>query len=215
MAESRQTIIVGTSTDIGKTFVTCKIIDECGNIDVVKPVITGFDVGDENCDTIKILRCLGREVDDENVADISPFRLKTPISPISAAKIEGVEIKYDAVLKFCQDKITRSKECGRDLLVETAGGLMSPICKGQTFLDLVVDLDIDVILVGACFLGGISNILTNYEALKSKNIKNITILVNNHLDFDDKYLKIDDFIKEVSYFVDCEVFLVDNFVYLK
>ena len=31
MAKSKQSIIVGTSTDIGKTFVTCKIIEEYRN----------------------------------------------------------------------------------------------------------------------------------------------------------------------------------------
>ncbi len=213
----RKSIIVGTSTDIGKTFVVEKIIDECKSkgekIDVIKPLITGFDINDKNCDTIRILNKMGLEKSEENLAKISPFRLKTPISPLSAAKKEGVRINYDEVLAFCQNRISEERKMG-NVLVETAGGLMSPICEDKTFLDLVRDLNIEVILVGACFLGGISAILTNYEVLKSKNIQNITILINNHLDFDEKYLKMDDFTTEVRNFVDCEVFLVDNFVYL-
>ena len=219
MAKSKQSIIVGTSTDIGKTFLTCKIIEEYReskiDINVVKPIITGFDINDEDCDSVKILKTLETDITIQNIDLISPFRLKTPISPISAARIEDTQIHYSEILEFCQNKISKSLESGVDLIIESAGGLMTPICKGKSFLDLVKDLDIDVILVGACFLGGISNILTNYECLKSKNIQNIEIIVNNHVDFDDKFLKIDDFIDEIGYFVDCKVFLVDNFFYLK
>lgn len=218
-ATSKQFIIVGTSTDIGKTFVTCRIINEHKSsgrkIDVTKPIISGFDLNDSNCDTIKILQELDRSVDEENLDEMSAFRLKTPISPLSAAKIEGIEIKYDDVLQFCRKKIAKSVDSGIDLVIETAGGIMTPICKGKTFLDLVTDLNINVILVGACYLGGISNILSAHQNLKSKNVADITIIVNDHMDFDDKFLKIDDFMDEIRSFVDCEVFLVDNFFIYK
>ena len=212
---SKQFIVVGTSTDIGKTFLTCKIINDCKNsgrkINAIKPVISGFSIEDLNCDTMKILQELNLDASERNLNDISPFRLKTPISPLSAAKIEGVEIKYDDVLEFCRQKIAQSVNNGADLLIEAAGGVMTPINKDKTFLDLATDLNIGVLLVGACYLGGISDILSAYRNLKTKKASNITIIVNNHIDFDDKFLKIDDFMGEIRNFVDCEVFLVDNF----
>lgn len=214
-AKMSQNIMVGTSTDIGKTYVTCNIIKYHQNnnkdLEVIKPIITGFDPQDEKCDTVKILHCLNKEINDNNIESVSPFRLKTPISPISAAAIENRKIDYLDVLNFCQSKIKHSITGKKNLIIETAGGVMTPICPGKTFLDLVQDLDIGVILVGACFLGGISSILTSYESLKSRNINNIKIVINNHLNHNDESLKITDFVAEVSSFVDCEVFLVDNF----
>lgn len=216
--EFKKSIIVGTSTDIGKTYVVEKIIDECNlknqKLDVIKPLITGFDFNDENCDTIRILNSLKLDKTEENLNRISPFRLKTPISPLSAAEKEGIEINYDKILDFCKNRVKEASKTS-NIIIETAGGLMTPICKNKTFLDLVTDLELEVILIGACFLGGISAILTNYEVLRSKNVKNITVLVNNHLDFDQRFLEIDDFVNEVRNFTNCEVFLVDNFIYLK
>ncbi len=216
MKKAKQILIVGTSTDIGKSYVTCKLIAQKQRdnrkVNVIKPVVSGFDANDDNCDTVRIIKQLGDELVESNIEKISPFRLKDPLSPITAARNENVTIEYSQVLDFCQQAVIQSKSQNVDLIIETAGGVMTPICAGKTFLDLASDLDIEIYLVGACFLGGISAILSAYENLKHKNCKKITILVNNHLDFDQRFLKITDFLAELKIFVDCEVFLVENFV---
>lgn len=216
MTNSKQILVLGTSTDIGKSYLTCKIINnnQKNNIETfaVKPIITGFNIDDADCDTVRIANQLKLPLTQENIEKISPFRLKTPLSPITAAKIEGSEIKYNEVLDFCRKSISHSKARNIDLIIESAGGIMTPICHSKTFLDLAQDLDIEIFLVGACFLGGISATLSAYENLKTRNCKNVTILINNHLDYDQKYLKINDFISELKIFTDCEVFLVENFI---
>lgn len=211
--KSKQILIVSTSTDIGKTYFNCQLIkylkDQGEEVNAIKPIISGFNISDEDCDTIKILRNLRLDINQDNLDKISPFRLREPLSPITAAKNEGIKIEYEEVLKFCQKNIEEARASNTYLTIESAGGLMTPICLGKTFLDLAEDLNVHVILVGACYLGGISATLSAYNNLKSKKIAT-TILINNHLDYDQKYLKIDDFTDELKSFVDCDVFLVEN-----
>lgn len=212
MKKAKQILILGTSTDVGKTFLTCNLIARNKKLKVIKPVISGFNKDDENCDTIKIIRHLNINLDDKSIEAVSPFRLKDPLSPITAAKNEGKEISYNEVLNFCRDQIAKSRSNNLDLAIESAGGLMTPICIGKTFLDLAQDLGIEIYLVGACFLGGISVILSAYENLTNRQCKNITILISDHLEYDKTHLKISDFLSEIKNFVDCDIFLVENFI---
>ena len=216
MRKSKQILILGTSTDIGKTFLTCELIAKSKKqnekLKVVKPLISGFNRDDENCDTVKIIKHLGINLDEKNIEAVSPFRLKDPLSPLTAAKNEGKEISYNEVLNFCREQITESRSGNFDLIIESAGGLMTPICIGKTFLDLAQDLGIEIYLVGACFLGGISATLSAYENLTNRQCKNITILISDHLEYDRAHLKISDFLSEIKNFADCDVFLVENFI---
>jgi dethiobiotin synthetase len=89
--------VTATGTDIGKTFVACGMIAELRargrDVDALKPIVTGFDAQTAHTsDTGRLLAALARAVTPNEIAQVSPFRLRAPLSPDMAARIEGASI---------------------------------------------------------------------------------------------------------------------------
>jgi dethiobiotin synthetase len=148
-------IVAGIHTGIGKTVCSAVICQALG-YDYWKPV----QAGDwENSDSIFIKK----NVTNPNTF-IHPetYKLATAASPHYAAELDGIEIKRERI------KLPASKN---NIVVETAGGLMSPLAKGFLNIDLIEQLQLPVVLVSNNYLGSINHTLLSYEALKNRNIK--------------------------------------------
>lgn len=173
-------LIFGTGTDIGKSFLVenlCRILPK---IAAIKPVCTGFDDADKNSDPARILTALGLEISKKNLDEISPWRYVETCSPHFVKE----EIDFDAVKNFCLKKIFNTNN--KTLLIEAAGGVMTPINNQKTFLDLAEELRIPVLLVAGNYLGAISHTLSAVEALRSRNVSVKNIIVNELVE--SKYL---------------------------
>jgi dethiobiotin synthetase len=68
------------------------------------------------------------------------------------------------------------------LLIEGAGGVMSPIAEDATNLDLIRALDVPVLLVGGSYLGTMSHSLTALETLKTRGCEAVALLVSESVD---------------------------------
>jgi len=64
------------------------------------------------------------------------------------------------------------------LLIEGAGGVMSPFAEGATCLDAIKALGLPSLLVGGTYLGAISHTLTALEAMRAAGCSPIAIAVN-------------------------------------
>lgn len=147
-------IIAGIHTGIGKTICSAVICQALG-YDYWKPVQAG-DL--DNSDSIFIER---------NVTNLTckihpeRYRLQTPMSPHKAAEIDGISItKEDFILPTSTNK----------LLVETAGGVMSPLADNLLNVDLMEHLQLPVILVSNNYLGSINHTLLTVAAMQQRNI---------------------------------------------
>jgi len=213
--KEKQFLVLGTSTDIGKTFFICEIVKKLLEkkiaINAIKPIISGFDMDDKESDSAKILEVLSLDLNKKNIEATTPFRFKTPLSPPVAARLEGKTINYTAVKNFCKKKIQKARYNKETLLIESAGGVMTPINDDKTFLDLAEDLKIPVILIGACYLGAVNHSLCALEALKSRDIKVSVLIVNDHMNCNNPWLKMDDLVDEIKNFTKIPVFSIDNF----
>ena len=118
-------------------------------------------------DPALILRSLGRAATPESIAAIAPWRLAAPLSPHLAARKEGRRCSIDDVAAFC-----REHEQAHDglLLIEGAGGVMTPIDDTHTGLDLVARLECPVILVTGSYLGALSHTLTALAAIRERGM---------------------------------------------
>lgn len=181
--------IAGIGTDIGKTFLVEKICTKLQKekiaFNAVKPIISGFCDDDLQSDSAKILRILKKDFTKENFDEISPWRFKAAISPNLAALQENKEIDFLQVVNFCQEKIYEAIKLDQFLFIEAAGGVMTPITNDKTFLNLISELQVEVLLVSANYLGSISHSLCAVESLKSKGILPEIILVNEYPEFSD------------------------------
>jgi len=131
--------VTSTGTDIGKTFVTRGMIQQLRArgraVDVLKPVITGFDPRLAHAsDTGRLLSALGLALTPEHIAAMSPYRLREPVSPDLAARHEGTAIDFPTLTAFCRAAIGRHKDA---LIVEGIGGIMVPLDARHTVLDWI------------------------------------------------------------------------------
>ena len=162
--------VTSTGTGLGKTYLTCGLIEALRRrdvaIDAVKPVISGFAEDDvSESDTGLILRALGLPIDAPRIAEISPWRFRAALSPDMAAAREGKSVVLHDLVDFCRSAI------GDDdglCLIEGAGGVMAPIGRAYTNLDLICALDVRILLVAGTYLGTISHTLTACEALAAR-----------------------------------------------
>lgn len=174
--------ITATGTDIGKTFVLLQLCEKLKKnnqkFNAIKPVISGFSEDDPNTDSAKILKILSKDLNQENLNQISPWRFKAPLSPNIAARLENKKIDFEKLVEFCQAKIALAKKANQHFFIEGAGGVMTPITDDKTYLDLIIALKMPVILVVGNYLGTISHTLTALRVMESCEIKTDRIILN-------------------------------------
>lgn len=177
--------IAGTGTDIGKTHVACALIRAVRrrglSVDAFKPVVSGFDpAAPEVSDPGRLAQALDQP---DALARISPRRYRAPLAPNLAARLEGETLSLDALTADCRDWLARAD---RDLvLIEGAGGVMSPLTDTATNLDLMVALDLPVLLVAGSYLGTVSHVLTALEVTRSRGLTVAAIILSESLEAPD------------------------------
>ena len=164
--------VTATGTDIGKTFVTRGLIGALRargrGVAALKPVMSGFDPAEAaGSDSGLLLSALGRPVTPEAIAEISPWRFAAPLAPDTAAAREGRTLDIGDLIAFCRDAITARRDV---LLIEGAGGVMSPVNAGHLMVDWMAALGLPVILVAGSYLGTISHTLTALDVLARRGL---------------------------------------------
>ena len=155
--------ITGIHTGIGKT-ITSAVIAEALGADYWKPIQAGI----EETDTAQLARLLtngAQRVHKEAVL------LTQPLSPHAAADIDKVTVDHT---QFTWPQTTRP------LIVETAGGVLSPVSARATVADMVAHFGTPTILVVQHYLGSISHTLLCIEVLKSRGIPLMGLVINGH-----------------------------------
>ena len=177
--------VAGTGTDVGKTYVSAGLIRAAKaqgrKIVALKPIVSGApEIGDPKfaeTDTAKFLEALQHPIDEAHVNAISPWRFKAPLSPDMAAHLEGRSVQFGALLDWTRAHV-RGAPQGSLVLIEGAGGIMSPLTPKNTNLDLLAALGAPVLLVCGNYLGTISHTLSAVEALKARNAELAGIVIN-------------------------------------
>ncbi len=133
--------VVGTGTGVGKTYVSCALARALASQGVscraLKPIESGLGAQGVPADAVALAEAAGHAV----VRPLHAF--ERPVSPHLEARRLGVKVKCDAVAAWVQDH-------GGDVtLVETAGGVLSPLGVDVTNLDLLAWLEVDRVVVVA------------------------------------------------------------------
>jgi dethiobiotin synthetase len=172
--------ITATGTDIGKTFVARGLIRALRAADrevaALKPVVSGFDpLEAAGSDSGLLLAALGRPITPDTIDEISPWRFAAPLAPNLAAAREGRDVDMRELIRFCHAAITAEHDV---LLIEGAGGLMSPVSAEHIMLDLIGALGLPVILVAGSYLGTISHTLTALDVLARRALSVAALVVS-------------------------------------
>jgi dethiobiotin synthetase len=177
--------ITSAGTDAGKTFVLTKFIEKLiangKKVKAIKPIISGLDmdsyISREKSDSASILRSLNKEINKENITDISKFIFKPALAP-TAKEITDKHglINYKKLLDFCQDFLIEDSDYA---FIEGAGGMFVPINKNKLIIDLIEDLVIEVIIISNNYLGSISHNLSLLEMAKNRGLKVKKLILND------------------------------------
>jgi len=169
--------VTAVGTDIGKTHVAVALITELRRqgrpVGAFKPVVSGYD-GLTGSDSGRLLEALGRPASDLDA--ITPLRFSAPLAPSSAARLEGQVIEHARLVRLCREKLDESGDA--ILIIEGAGGVMSPLAEGATNLDLMEGLGLPALLVTGSYLGAISHTLTALTALAQRGLTVAAIVVS-------------------------------------
>lgn len=167
--------ILGTDTDVGKTYVAGllirQLVERGQRVGAYKPVASGLDPGCSSTDPARLLAATGLDCSIESVC---PQMFQAALAPPIAAAREGRAV--DERLLSSGAKQWRNK-CDV-LIVEGAGGALSPLGWRTTVLDVAVDLGYPVVLVAAHRLGMMNHVLLTLEAVRRRGLSVPGLIVN-------------------------------------
>ena len=170
--------VTAAGTDVGKTFVTVKLVTELHaahrSVLALKPVASGFDPGNlAATDTGVLLDALGLAATPANLDSVSPWRFAAPLSPDMAAARERRRVPFEDLVEFC-----RAPRPVDLTLIEGIGGVMVPLDDTHTVLDWIVEVGAPVLLVAGSYLGTLSHTLTAVAALRARGLEPAAIIVS-------------------------------------
>ena len=158
----RKIFVTGIGTDVGKTVVSAVLVQAL-QADYWKPIQTGIDY---DSDTEHIKKLI---TNSHTVFHKEAYALKASASPHAAAKAENMRIDMDSI---------HIPQTANTLIIEGAGGLLVPLNEKDLLIDLIKKLQAEVILVVQNYLGSINHSLLSVEALKSRNIPVLGIILS-------------------------------------
>ncbi|HUC83806.1 MAG TPA: dethiobiotin synthase [Candidatus Acidoferrales bacterium] len=149
--------ITGTDTGVGKTVVTGLLAEFLRSrgvrVAALKPVCSGG-----RADARRLHRALGGSL---ALDQINPWHFRAALAPSIAARMEKRAVRLAAVLRH----IRGIRQDFDVVLIEGAGGLLSPLGVDFNSRDLISALTATPIVVAANRLGALNHILLTLEAL--------------------------------------------------
>ena len=180
--------ITGTDTGIGKTFVTCILMQfikfHHKRVIGMKPIAAGVDIkkgetANEDVNLLKYESSLKLKV-----GEINTYSFDEAIAPHIAAQKYNIEIDFKKIKMHAASLKSQTDY----LLIEGAGGYLVPLGESTSIADLVDELDIPIIVVIGIKLGCINHSLLTIEAILKRRQKIFgwvaNILDNNMLEVD-------------------------------
>ncbi len=153
--------VSGIGTGIGKTFMSSLLVNAL-KAHYWKPIQAGTSSRD--------IDFLQQHHFYDGVLYPETYVLQSAESPHRAAQKENIVIDIDKIKK---DFIAIKKEMKKDdvLIIEGAGGLLSPVNDEEQNLHLIQQLNVPVLLVSQNYLGSINHSLLSSSALQTHKIK--------------------------------------------
>lgn len=189
--------VVGTDTGVGKTEIACLISRQLSlsgvRVGVYKPVCSGAISGAdgvarwEDIDRLRdSVRSQWAEIDLTDEA-ICPQRFLAPLAPPLAARDERRVVDMD----LARQGVNIWNGRAEILIVEGAGGLLSPVSTWHDVADLARDIGYPVIVVARCGLGTINHSLMTIEAARRRGLIVCGVVLNQSHPADDIALASD------------------------
>ena len=167
----RRIFVTGTDTGVGKTLITAALLLNARAFGLsavgLKPVSAGCSpVNGQlvNDDALLLQRYASVPLD---YAEVNPVALEPALAPHIAARRAGIGLSAAALAAA----VTRVASKGHEvLLVEGAGGWLTPLNDTETMADVAAQLGYPVILVVNMRLGCLNHALLTARAIQSAGL---------------------------------------------
>jgi len=168
--------VTGTDTDVGKTVIVAGLassLKRAGKkVAVYKPVQCGDLLeGNIKSPDLALVKELSNIQDQDLVND---FSFSLAASPHLAAKHDKAKVDIQTIKDH-----TKSLLNSYDIvLIEGAGGLIVPLTRNYTVLNLIEDLSVPVLIISRAGLGTINHTSLTVNALKALEIPILGVILN-------------------------------------
>lgn len=166
--------ITGTSTDVGKTYVTrlmLRALVAAGHPAVAyKPICCG-----SRADAQELL---ADSTPGATLDEVNPLFLQSATAPFVAAQLENKSVDPDALAAGFHALAARFGH----VLVEGAGGWDVPMCPGKTMADLAVMLNLPVVVVVDNRLGALNHTILTVNAIRARGLTCAGLILNHLVD---------------------------------
>ena len=170
--------VTGTDTDIGKTCISAGIalaLKKSGiNVGVMKPFMCGISqkTGFSHDDVTTLTNAAN--VNDPREL-VNPFFFPISASPYTAAKNLGVKINIKQVL----DSYEKLSEIHDVMLIEGIGGIMTPILRDFSVIDLIKNLHTNTLIITSSKIGTVNHTVMTCKLCKNLGIPVKGLIINN------------------------------------
>tara|TARA_B100000953_G_scaffold281415_1_gene258875 strand:- start:85 stop:771 length:687 start_codon:yes stop_codon:yes gene_type:complete len=170
--------VTGTDTDIGKTCISAGIalaLKKSGiNVGVMKPFMCGISqkTGFSHDDVTTLTNAAN--VNDPREL-VNPFFFPISASPYTAANNLGVKINIKQVL----DSYEKLSEIHDVMLIEGIGGIMTPILRDFSVIDLIKNLHTNTLIITSSKIGTVNHTVMTCKLCKNLGIPVKGLIINN------------------------------------
>jgi dethiobiotin synthetase len=179
----RGLFVTGTDTGVGKTVLSASLLAALRaageSVSAYKPAVTGLDEPPQ--DGVKAPWPPDHELLGEAAGiapeQVAPLRYGPAVSPQLAAELAGEPLARERVLEGARAALagaSTSSEGGegerRTLIVEGAGGLLSPLAEKLTICDLAVAMRLPLLIAAPPGLGTINHTLLTLQVARAHRL---------------------------------------------
>jgi dethiobiotin synthetase len=175
----RGVFVTATDTSIGKTMLAAGLTGYLKarglNVGVMKPVASGAI----ECDSGKLIsqdaEMLVKFAGSKDPWElINPYCLATPGIPLLAARFEGISIDFERIKSAFELVASRHDF----VVVEGAGGLLTPITECWLMADLIGALKLPALIVCRPGQGTINHTLMTLECMRNRGLEALGFFLN-------------------------------------
>ena len=174
---NRKIFVTGTDTEIGKTFISCGIIRALAgkNLKVagLKPIASGAEPEQgvlKNDDALKLQQASNMTL---SYKEINPLCFEPAIAPHIAADLSGQPLNVSELV----EKVIVPDDAEK-VLIEGAGGWLTPLNQKETYADWVEQQGFDVVLVVGMKLGCLNHAMLTVRDIERRGLKLVGWVAN-------------------------------------
>lgn len=177
----KKLFVIGTDTDVGKTFVTAGIVEVLRknnyNACSFKPVQSGGIFRDKKLvpGDVEFVKEVTQIHEDNSM--MNSYCLKEAVSPHLAAEMESIKINKHKILNDYE----KLKQKYDYIVIEGAGGIIVPLIRDEYYVyDLIKDLDASVVIIARAGVGTINHTALTVNFIKSMKIDIKGLIINGY-----------------------------------